>query len=149
MNGGEQQVKDVLALIGWGVLAMWGWITATGADSMRTEPGMIRGDEKATLLEVSGGLLVVLALVLGVGAVIRLATRNDRLAPPRVSVVLGWTLVGLFVLFFAWGARLTRHEGVAAMAAVVLPYLIAGVAVLFARRPAAVPAPPRDATPRS
>ncbi len=137
MNGGEQRVKDILALIGWGVLAMWGWITATGADSMRTDPGMIRGDEKATILEVSGALLLVLALVLGLGAVIRLAIGRDRLAPPQVSVVLGWALVALFVVFFVGGARLTRGQGVAAMAAAVLPYLIAGVAVLFARRPVA------------
>jgi len=139
MRGGEQRVKDILALIGWVVLCMWGWRTAAGADSMRTDPGMIRGDEKATILLVSGGVLVVVALIMGVGAVIRLATGRGRLAPPQVSVALGWALVALFVVFFVWGAGLTRDRGVTAMAAIVLPYLIAGVAVLFTRRPDLVP----------
>ena len=131
----------MVALAGWVVVAMWGWAALMGADSMRTDPGMIRGDEKAALLEVSGGLLLIAALALAGGACIRLINGRERLAPPWVTVVLGWGMVSLFAAFFLWGVRLTRHQGVAALAAFELPYLVAGVAVLFARPAVIAPEP--------
>jgi hypothetical protein len=133
MEGGDRRVRDGLAVAGWGLFVMWGLAMVTGADELRTDPTMVRGDEKATLLTVSGGVLLVLAVVLLVLAAVRFGSRRGPLGPPVASVVLGWSMAGLFVVFLAWGVPLTRGRGLSALAAFELPYLIGAVAVLLAR----------------
>ncbi len=133
MDGGDRRVRDVLALAGWVVLSMWGLAMVTNADELRTDPTMVRGDEKATLLTVSGAILLVLALVMLVLAVVRFGYRRGPLGPPVASVVLGWSMAGLFVVFLAWGVPLTRDRGLSALAVFELPYLVGAVVVLLAR----------------
>ncbi|HEY5153346.1 MAG TPA: hypothetical protein VIJ47_01340 [Acidimicrobiales bacterium] len=147
MNGGNRRLKDGAALVGWIVVAMWGWAAASGADSLRTDPHALRGDEKATLLTVSGTVLVIVAVALAIAALIRLIGDRGPLGPPVLSLVLGWTLIGLFAVFFLWGLPLTKNQGLAAVAAFELPYFIAGLAVLWTRPRAGEDATTQRATP--
>jgi len=131
---GETKGHDVGALIGWLLVALWGWVTYAGADEMRNDPRTIRPDDKAHLLMVTGGLLVAIGLGFAGAAVIRLAGSGQPLLPPSASLILGVTLIIAFVAFFLWGRSLTHGQGVSAAGLVAVPYALAGVAVLFARR---------------
>ena len=134
MSGGDRRGRDAVAFAGWGVTAMWGLSMLTNAPALRTDPGMYRGPEKATLLAVSGALLFLLALAATVLATARFAYRRGPYGPPVVSLVLGWVMVGAFVAFVAWGVLLTRNDqGRGALMASQLPWFVAGVAVLLAR----------------
>ncbi len=115
-------------------MALWGVALRTQAETLRTEPNAIRGDEKAVFVSVSGGVLLLFALALAVLALGRVVRDDDAIPPPVISMLLGATMIGLFVVFSLWGISLTKSKGMSAATLLVMPYFIGGVAVLFGRR---------------
>jgi hypothetical protein len=133
VGGARRKARDGWALAGWLLFAVWGWILVRNASYFEHTPGVLRPHDKAVLSSVTGMVMLVLAIALALAAIARLVGGDGPIAPDIVSLVLGWVMIGLFVVFFAWGAQTTKHQGVAAVGIYELPYLIAGVAVLFAR----------------
>jgi hypothetical protein len=133
MNKLGSKGHDVLALIGWCVAGMWGWTNVVNAHDLRDDPTMIRGAEKATLVSVSGGVLLAIGLALAVMALIRLFGDGHTIGSESASLALGLTLLALFAVFCAWGIPITKDRGIAAAVLLQIPYLITGVAVLLTR----------------
>ncbi len=135
MNKPRSNLRDVLALCGWLVIAYWGGLSYFHSPTaVRTEPTPFRAEDLITYYQVSGGLLLVIAVSFAAAAIARLVQRVGPLAPPAVSLAIAIGLILAFVLFVLWARVITDRQGMLAGVLLQAPYFMAAVGIMFSRR---------------